>query len=140
MARRTTADKVAAILGGDWDGNRPLVPFIDSVNGLVSKAVTLSATQPFGPIGTETAEILERWLAAWAYAMSDRPLDQKSTGRASGSFSGKTAMHLDANTYGQTAMVLDVTGTLRALNEGRVASVAWLGKPPSEQTDYEDRD
>lgn len=139
MARRTTADKVAAVLGSDWDGARPLVPFIDAVNGLVDEVVRL-ASQNGRTLATAQAVVVETWLAAWAYAMADPTLDSKNTSRAGGTFSGKTAMNLDANRYGQTAKVLDTSRVLTAMDKGLVASSAWLGKPPSEQTDYVDRD
>jgi len=50
-------------------------------------------------------------------------------------------MRLESTDPGQTAMLLDVTGTLKRLNmpqSGRV-KVQWLGKPPSEQIDYVNR-
>lgn len=138
MARRTTADKVAAVLGADWDGTRPLVPFIDAVTGLVDEVVRLAAGRS-RRLTTAQAMVVESWLAAWAYAMADRPLDSKNTSRAGGTFSGKTAMNLDANLYGQTAKTLDTSGVLTAMDKGLVASSAWLGKRLSEQTDYADR-
>ena len=51
-------------------------------------------------------------------------------------------MGFDATLYGQTAKRLDVTGYLAKLDkpDRPKAGSIWLGKAPSEQTDYEDRD
>jgi hypothetical protein len=38
-------------------------------------------------------------------------------------------------------MIFDVSGTLRKLSKGvSLGTVTWLGKPPSTQIDYVDRD
>jgi hypothetical protein len=138
MARRTTAAAVQEILGADWDGKRSVVPFIDSVTNTVSRVVQYGAGKGVSLSAAE-AEVLERWLAAWAYVMSDRTLDSKNTGKAGGTFSGKTDKGLDANMYGQMAGSLDPTGTLRAIIKGQILQTTWLGKPPSEQIDYDHR-
>jgi hypothetical protein len=51
-------------------------------------------------------------------------------------------MYLEATLYGQTATRLDKSGCLAALATGerKVAGGVWLGRRPSEQTDYVDRD
>jgi hypothetical protein len=73
--------------------------------------------------------------------MSDKAYQSKSTGGASGTFQGQTGMRLESTDYGQAAMILDVTGRLASRSQGRTRpTVAWGGKPPSEQTDYVDRD
>jgi len=92
------------------------------------------------------AESVECFLAAHFYAHADQLLQSKSTGGSSGSFQGQTGQVLSSTQYGQTAMLLDVTGLLAKRSkeaetgQKRVAGVSWLGLPPSEQTDYEDRD
>ena len=136
---RTTHAAVIEILGDDWNGSRSTTPYIQSVTGLVTRVATESAARGF-TFATAALEVLERWLSAWAYALSDKPLTQKGSGRASGSFAGTTEKGLDANLYGQFAKTLDPSGALVALTSGRVAGIQWLGRPPSEQTDYDDRD
>jgi hypothetical protein len=50
-------------------------------------------------------------------------------------------MYLESTQYGQTALLLDVTGLLAARNKGIVnrVQVAWLGKRRSERVDYDQR-
>lgn len=139
MALRTTHQEVVEVLGDDWNGTRNTVPFIRGVNGLVTRVGTEAAALGF-TLGTTELRVLETWLAAWAYCLSDKPLTQKSTGRASGSYAGQTAMGLDANLYGQFARSIDPSGALVALTSGKTCSMTWLGLAPSEQTDYDDRD
>ncbi len=49
-------------------------------------------------------------------------------------------MGIEATTYGQTALTIDYSGCLTAINKRQFASATWLGKAPSEQISYEDRD
>lgn len=104
----------------------------------------------------DTADILkdaqlkeiERWLAAHYYAIRDAQYRSKATGRAEAEYQvGKSGEgSLDSNDWGRQALMLDVTGCLARLNEesktGKkpAVSLLWLGKPPSEQIDYVDRD
>lgn len=76
---------------------------------------------------------IEVQLAAHFYAVQRDPQFQsKSTDGASGSYQGATGYSLQATHYGQTAMLLDVTGILTKRNieaqEGkRVSVTTWLG-------------
>ena len=57
-----------------------------------------------------------------------------------------TGKSLDSTHYGQTAKLLDTSGCLAEISKeaetgGKTTvGIDWLGKPPSEQTDYVDRD
>lgn len=65
----------------------------------------------------------------------------RSTDGASGSFQGQFGMGLESSHYGQNALMLDETGFLHSINKGKTpVGVTWLGKPVSEQTDYDERD
>ncbi len=139
MAQRTTVPKVRAILGADYDGVRDLQPALDSATALMDDVVAKAAQYKQVAYNATLAERVEAHLAAWVYAMWDRPLTTKSTGKASGTFAGQTTMGLEANPYGQTAMMLDTTRVLAAINKGGIVSTAWLGLYPSGQTDYEDK-
>ena len=83
---------------------------------------------------------IETWLAAHFYAHRDPQYSSKATEKASATFQGATGMGLESTVWGQTAMTLDPTGCLASRNKGGKAGVLWLGKAPSDQTDYEDRD
>jgi hypothetical protein len=63
-------------------------------------------------------EVIERWLAAHLYCVTDRPYKSRSAGGASGTFDGNTDKGLDATLYGQTAKVLDTTGFLSSIGGG----------------------
>ena len=65
----------------------------------------------------------------------------RSTEGASGSFQGQFGEMLKSSHYGQNALMLDETGFLQSLGRGMTkVSATWIGKPVSDQIDYEDRD
>lgn len=140
MAQRTTVDKVRDVLvsGKDYDGSTDLQPFIDTAVVLADRVSSLDADSI---LDSTTLERIEAWLAAHLYCTPDRPRQSLSRGGANASYQGQTGMHLESTYYGQSAMDLDFTGTLRKINGGNVrAAASWLGRPPSSQTDYVDRD
>lgn len=140
MGIRTTQTDVEGVLGNDYDGSRDLTPFIKSANVMVDRVVTCATAKGI-TLTTEEKFQIETWLAAHLYACSDRTLDQKNTADSGGKFSGTTGMRLEATLYGQHAMVLDYSGCLEAIFQKRNrVSGMWLGRPPSEQTDYDERD
>jgi hypothetical protein len=118
MARTTTA-AVQGILGSDYDSRRSpdLSPRIETaatlVDDIVAKAVELGI-----PLTDARLEVIERWLAAHLYCVTDRPYKSRSAGGASGTFDGNTDKGLDATLYGQTARVLDTTGFLSSIGGG----------------------
>ncbi len=142
MARTTTSLVQGILLGGqDYDtANLPsLEPYIDSASSLID-AVVACAIARHRPLTAAQAEIIERWVSAHLYAMSDQTYAEKWTGKAKMVAHGKTGMHLEATKYGQVAMDLDTSGCLVAITTRSRASLTWLGKPPSEQIPYADRD
>ncbi len=142
MSIRTTSDDVIALLQKDYDSiNLPdLTGYIASANVVVDRVYTCSVAKDRTLTDTEL-ELIERWLAAHFYATSDRPYKSKSTLKSSASFDGNTDKGLEATLYGQQAMAIDYSGCLEAIFSKRArASVTWLGKPPSEQIEYSDRD
>lgn len=142
---RTSAGAVKSILMDDFgpklDGLVPsLTPFIETANALISRVITCAGRKDI-TISTTEAELLERWMAAHFYVMSDQNYTSKSTASASASFQGQTGKRFEASKYGQTAMTIDPSGCLEAINMGvnRTASAKWLGKTDTEKLDYEDR-
>lgn len=141
---RTTALAVQKVLdaGGDYRPNKDLSPYIDVGSAIVDDLVTYATDNDITVPGAARLELIERWLAAWSYCMSDQPYSSRSTDGASASFQGQTAMYLEANKYGQTAVSLDPTGYLVTLAKGEgptSASAVWLGTRYSDQPDYDDR-
>lgn len=134
---RTTPAKVEGVLNKDYDYvNRPnLVPYIETANAIVSNLVTQALANGTS-IGTTTAELIERWLSAHYYTKSDATHTSRSNAGASASFT-KTK-----DDYKRVAIELDPSGILSGLlTEGRQrVEIFWLGKPPSDQVPYSDRD
>ena len=143
---RTTSNAVKELLqpGGDYDTvrNPSLTPFIQSATVVVDRVQTAAAANGRTLNSTEL-ELIERWLAAHYYASSDQPYTSRSTAGASGSFQGQTGMYLEGTKYGQMAITLDYSGYLYSISSGpnrRTGKITWVGKPPSTQIDYQDRD
>lgn len=140
MAVRTDDTAVKTVLLRDYDTrNLPsLTAFIDTASAIVDRVATCAALKGKS-LTTGELELVERWLAAHCYAQSDKTYASRSTAGASGSFDGKTDMGFDSTLYGQTAMRIDYSGCLTAINKRQVAGAVWLGKPPSDQIAYVDR-
>lgn len=144
MAIRTNAAAVIGVLQDDYgpaeDGSLPsLTPYMASASVIVDRVVTCAANKGI-TLDANEQEIIERWLSAWAYGESDKPYTQRTTEGASGSFAGQTGEGFCSNLYGQTACRLDWSGCLFNLDKQQRAGAAWLGKPPSQQIPYCERD
>ena len=138
MAIRVTEEEVGSVI--DWDcTNIDLKPFITVANVIADKVSSCASDKGLSLTSAQLKEI-ERYLAAHLYALRDAQYQSKSTERASATFQGQTGMGLDLTWWGQTAKVLDFSGCLAAYSAGARASLSWLGKAPSDQTNYEDRD
>jgi hypothetical protein len=149
---RTTTQAVQDVLGRDYDADRaPSLKVRMETAKVVVDRVAVCALAKDVSYTAEELELIERWLAAHLYAVSDKPYASRSTLSASGSFAGQTGKGLEFTQYGQHAMLLDYAGCLIDLQNQAAASPApawpeavaggaWLGRPPSSQTDYEDRD
>lgn len=133
MARRTTAEEVKEILGDNYDSvNCPrLTPFIDVANVMIDDVVTCAATKGITHSAAKLRQ-MERLLAAHYYTISDPLYKSKQTADASATFMDRS--------YLEAAKMLDNSGCLTAAVSGQRAGLTWLGKPPSEQYDYDERD
>ncbi len=138
---RTSSILVQGVLepGGDYNGTTDLAGFIDTASVIVSRVATCAAKKDI-TLSSEELELIERWLAAHFYAMSDQPYLEKETERSRGKFQGQTKMHLEATKYGQTAMDVDYSGCLTNISKRLFARVDWLGKRPTDQLDILQRD
>ncbi len=137
---RTTPSLVKGILLRDYDTrlNPDLQPFIDYANLLVTRVNTV-ATENGYTLGTDLLEMLERYLAAHSYCMSDQTFAVKKTLSSSATMHGKTGMKLEATKYGQQALTLDYSGSLDEMNSSGKIEFTWLGKREQEQSTYDDR-
>ncbi len=136
MAIRTTSQAVRAAI--ETDSTIDVEPFIRTANALTNK---VSSADSDSTLDAEILFEIETYLAAHFYALRDPQYLEKKTGDASAVFQGRTGMKLDSTLWGQMAIAMDLTGFLASVNVGRrKASLTWLGKPPSEQTPYQNRD
>lgn len=140
---RTSSTLVEGILrvgpGGDYDGSTDLTPYIDTAAAVVNRVAACAVNKGF-VLSSDELELIERWIAAHFYAMSDQPYLEKETERARGKFQGVTKMHFEATKYGQVAMDIDYSGCLTNISKRTFARVDWLGKRESEQLDINERD
>lgn len=133
MPVRTTSELVEGILTArnyDVAADTDLTPFIDSASALVD-LVAECAIRRGAPYPATTLEIMERWLAASYYTISDPIYKRKRTERAEGEY-------FDRN-FLQPALALDPLGCLSGLLARKVATGAWLGTPRNQQRTYEER-
>ena len=136
---RTSAPLVIEQLARNYDGKTTVTPFIRSANVLTTNVATL-ATNKGVTLDSDTLAQMECLLACHFYQRHDPDFNSKTTGKSAASFRGSSGLRLDGTTYGQDAMAMDFSGCLSALNKGGRISLVWLGKPPSDQIPYVDRD
>lgn len=122
--QRTFPEFVGGII--QLDPNIELDPFILTASVLVDE---VEAKDTADTLDDERLELIERWLSAHFYCMIDPRTVSEKAGPVSATYETKVDLNLALSRYGQTAMVLDTTGALRAISGGkRTARVSWLGK------------
>jgi len=112
----TTDLLVKSIIDTDEEGIPDLTPFIDSAHELV---VELCLTWGYSD---KRLELIERWLAAFFYALDDPRTTKEHTGPLHDEFETKVDLGFNLNKYGQAAMRLDTAGALAALNGAIIAA------------------
>ena len=138
MAWRVTEADVASIIEMDEDDPISVAPFIETANAITDY---VAAQDTNGLLSTALLVEIEKYLAAHCYEYRDQAYESRSTEGASAKFQGQFGMGFDSNKWGQMAKRLDVTGTLAKMDKTAPrATFSWLGLPPSQQTDYVDRD
>lgn len=136
MAIRTNDEAVRAII--ENCSSISMTPFMHAANSLVDKIDTYDTE---GVLSNSDLKLIETWLAAHFYGVRDAQFQSKSTQGASGGFQGQTGKFLELTWWGQQAMLLDVSGYLRNLNDGKVnmlPQLLWLGTAPSQVTNQAD--
>jgi len=139
---RTTPGQVQTLLAGDYDGVTDLQQHCDSASATVDDLVAQAQNVRGITMLASRLELIERNLAAHDYVMTDQAYQSKTTQGASAQFQGKTDMYLEGSKYGMKAMRLDTSGCLQALfadDKRKVCQGIWLGRPPSQQTPYDQR-
>lgn len=137
---RTTPELVAGVpdvFSGltEKDESVDLTVYILTANELVTECCTGDAG-PTVPYSEERLELIERWLAAWAYHQRDLIATTEAAGSVQQTARVELEIGFNNNYFGQTAMRLDTNGGLAALDAGttkggkKLGSVSWLGKAP----------
>ena len=136
---RTTPAAVQSILGRNYTVNKDVAPFIATATVVVDDLVAEAATNAL-TVSAAKLERIECFLSAHFYGHDDQFFQSKSVEGASATFQGQFGKNLESSQYGQSAMMLDTTGYLARLNSGnKSVGFAWLGKYPSQQTDWIDK-
>jgi len=136
MAARVEEGDVRAIIQND--SLLSIAPFIATATALTDYVESKDSNSL---LTSALLVEIEKYLAAHFYEHKDQQYSNKKTGDASAAFQGQFGLRLDGSKWGQTALTLDVTGTLASLNKARSkATASWAGRKKSEQTDYADRD
>jgi hypothetical protein len=137
MAWRVNPEEVEAIIR-DYDSAINLKPMIVAANALTD---VVSSKDSGSLLNANLLQEIERHLAAHVYDATDHEAAAETTGKSNTQYTGLYGKGcLDGTRHGKLAMMLDVTGYLSRLNEGRkTATASWLGKRVSAQTDYIDR-
>lgn len=120
---RTTPEEVARII--EVDPAIPLEPFILAASVLVDEVEQNSSST----FDFDRLQLIETWLAAHFYAIRDPRYLSERAGSVGTTIESKVDLNLSVTRYGQMAMVLDTTGTLRRLSEvgRRRRGAFWLG-------------
>jgi hypothetical protein len=133
---RTTANQVIAVLsaGEDYDTllSPDITPYIETASNIIDMIIVCAARKKV-PVTDIQLELMERWLAAHLYAVSDKPMQQTMTLRSSATFQGQTGMNLCATLYGQTAIMNDPSGCLNNIDKQSRVRAFWGGKDWSQR-------
>lgn len=114
---RTTVEKVKDILDDTELDDDIIESFINSANIFVTASLSGK-----GLSDALLAEI-ERWLSAHMVASTrERTASKEAAGTASIEYSGKWGERLLSTSYGQTAVMMDTSGTLAAIAQGKIAA------------------
>jgi len=86
-------------------------------------------------IPTSRLTMIERYLSAHFAAITYTPSSFEAAGKVQVSYSTKVALGFDLTRYGQMAVRLDPTRSLKNLDEGKIrrASITWLGVTDAER-------
>ena len=144
MSRASSSDVRAVV---STDTALPLAdiePYIRHAGSLTSK---VASNDSGSLLDANDLRSIETYLAAHFYALFDLQFKVSKAKDASAVFQtgADEKGPLNSTIWGKQAMLLDVTGYLANLNQDAVRgkskiTLRWLGKPPSTQIDYIDRD
>lgn len=116
---RTNAVAVCAVLETELED---VGPFIQTANILVTEYLASSS------LSVALLKEIETYLAAHFVTLRDLRTKQERADGVAFTFQGEWGMGLDSSSYGQTAQILDSTGTLATLSdEDRIGFLTKIG-------------
>lgn len=115
MAIRTDGDTVKAVITTSLSAAEVLATFIPVASDMVDEL------DDDTDMDDTRLTNIETWLTAHLIAMSkERQAVDEKLGDATVKYGAKLGMHLEATTYGQVALQLDTSGTLKRLGKETV--------------------
>lgn len=139
MAIRTDSASVQAVLLDNYDGSSDLTTFIGSASRIVDRVVAC-ATRKGVTLDSDEQKDVETYVAAYLYfGNSGQQLVQdETTEKASVKFADRKQV---SEGYLSRAKMIDASGCLSGIIAGKTGPrMEWLGKPPSSQIPYTQRD
>lgn len=131
MAVRTTANAVEGLFD-EINDDLDMDTFIVVANNLLNRVCIDDDGEYL--YDAETMELIERYLAAHFYAITDKQLAVESAKGVSAHYQHKIDLVLMVTHWGQMACVLDISGKLAQLskdtaegNSRATTSIKWLG-------------
>lgn len=112
MAARVTEVEVQEII--EVDSSLSLTAFIAAATALVDDKLD----QNIG-LGDDLLKEIERWLAAHFVAIRIKITSQEKLGDAAENYQFKLGLNLQNTMWGQQALMLDTSGTLNRLSQGK---------------------
>lgn len=110
---RTTVEEVRMIIDTALE-DAVITSFIQSASLFIDRVLSDSN------LDDEALEDIERWITAHLIAnTAERQAKEEGAGGAFIKYVGDFGMGLKSTTYGQTAIMLDTSDTLKALADGR---------------------
>lgn len=135
MGIRTNPTDVADELGFNFDPSlgKELTRWIAKASLVIDRVVTCASRKGITLTSTEQAH-MEASIAAHFYTKMDPLYSSRSTLSTSGS------MTRTADDYLNMSLAIDPSGCLAAHMKGQRAGATWMGRIPSEQVPYHQRD
>jgi hypothetical protein len=99
---------------------KPADPFI-----LAAATIRQDELDPLGTISDDMLKEIERWLSAHFYTVAFTRTDKEKIDDEEVTARSKIGMNLSLTHYGQMAMTLDTSGTLKELNNPKAATTAF---------------
>lgn len=140
---RTTESRVKAVLAQQFNcDNAKLAEHLAAASGMVDWIDVCDV----GNVNSDAQlAIIETYLAAHNYGVSEQLLSSKSEGGSAGSFQGQTGKYFEATIFGQQAIAHDLSGCLARkqmeLVKGQQfkTQFGWVGTRGSARRTYDER-